>query len=572
MRCLGIPAKSTGEGGIFDRPYAQCVLEVMELLRDGNNDRTIAENVFNQSVLPYFPNADKSKFFQVLQRWYTNIHSPASAGRRRVYPQEFLHQILDALMLRGLNNETALRDLGLFSKIILDVEQTYVSIDSEWRYRDMLNFLGNIAQGYELESLDYIAKEDAVNVSTIHKVKGLEFPVVFVVDLVNLRFPGKTSQYNGTLPKSLMANAINRGAYGNTINDEARLFYTAITRAERMLYLSGSANHDNLKTTKKRSKFIVDLTHDSMRDEKTLEQLAEKIKPLPRFDDENLPTNYSSVKTYLTCPYAYKLSTIFGFNAAVPELFGFGKTCHTILERLHQQFNNRAPTADEVSGIVESTFMLKHIFPSTDPVNRPGPYERAKVLVQKILTEYSQQYASDFGRLRQDEAHFEISIKDALITGAIDLLMLEDPQRGITTADVIDFKSMETPEDITDYDWRDISIQVQLYSKAAKEVIGEDVETGYIHTLKDNVRTAIPVDDQSIGNAIGVIEWAVRGILDNDFPMRACEQSCAVCDFKAMCAQKSESFKSESLPPQINTPAGNKTIAAFERNSGGGDR
>ena len=290
---------------------------------------------------------------------------------------------------------------------------------------------------------------------------------------------------------------------------------------------------------------------------------------MPRFDDENLPTSYSSVKAYLTCPYSYKLSTVFGFNAAVPELFGFGKTSHTILERLHQQFKDRAPSATEVTEIVESTFMLKHVFPSGDPINRPGSYERAKMLVQRILTEYSRQYADDFGRLRQDEARFEISVKDALITGAIDLLMLEDPQHGITTADVIDFKSMETPEDVSLYDWRDMSIQVQLYSKAAKEVIGEDVETGYIHTLKDNRRTEVPVDKRSVDSAIGVIEWAVKGILDSDFPMRVCPQSCNSCDFKAMCAQKRESFKNGALPPQVNTPAGLKTIAAFEDNDGG---
>lgn len=102
-----------------------------------------------------------------------------------------MHQLADALNLRTVNDETALRDLGLFSDIIKDVEQTYVSIDSEWRYREMLNFLENIAQNYELDSVDYISKVDAVNVSTIHKVKGLEYPVVFVVDLVNQRFPGK---------------------------------------------------------------------------------------------------------------------------------------------------------------------------------------------------------------------------------------------------------------------------------------------------------------------------------------------------------------------------------------------
>lgn len=572
LRALDIPVKTTGEGGIFDRPYAQCVLEVMELLRDETTDRTAAEDLFNNQVLSIFPFADKDKYLRVLQHWHHEIHAPIESGRRKVYPQQFLHDISDALMLRSIEcDETPLRDLGLFSKIILDVEQTYVSIDSVYRWREMLEFLRNIAANtYELESLDYIATDNAVNVSTIHKVKGLEFPVVFVADLVNQRFPGRRDEYRGLVPRELMMNAIARGAYGNRVEDEARLFYTAITRAERLLYLSGSTYHPGLKNRKKRSEFIVNLTDPTMRTDATLDDIADKMEEIPRIDDSDFPTDYSSVKTYLTCPYAYKLSTVFGYNAAVPELFGFGKTSHTILERLHQRFKDRAPSPEEVMAVVESTFMLKHVFPSKDPINRPGSYERAKSLVQRILAEYSRRYASDFGRLRQDEARFEISVKDALITGAIDLLLMEDPQRGIVTADVIDFKSMESPEDVTAYDWRDMSVQVQLYSQAAKEVIGENVETGYIHTLKDNRRTAVPVDKASVDNAIGVIEWAVRGILDGDFPMRACPQNCGSCDFKAMCAQKRQGFKNTTQPPQINTPAGLKTIAAFENDDGGG--
>ena len=151
-----------------------------------------------------------------------------------------------------------------------------------------------------------------------------------------------------------------------------------------------------------------------------------------------------------------------------------------------------------------------------------------------------------------------------MVTGSIDLLLKEDPTRGITTSDVIDFKTMESPEDVARYDWRDMSIQVQLYSKAAKEIMGENVETGYIHTLKDNIRTPIPVDQGSVENAIKTIEWAINGILNSDFPQRACESSCEKCDFKALCAKKRESFKTTDRPPQINTPAGYKTIAALE--------
>lgn len=560
-----IPYKTSGEGGIFDRPYAVCIRASMELLRNPGLPREKALSFFSSDVLSVFPDADCDKFIAVLNKWQHNIHGSISASRRKVYPQEFLHDLIDAFNVRTFDDETALRDLGLFSKIILDVEKTYTSIDSSFRYAEMLNFIGNIAiNSYELDSIDYLSKENAVDISTIHKVKGLEYPVVFVVDLVATRFPHKNGTYNGKLPRELMSAAIDRGAYGTRLEDEARLFYTAVTRAERCLYLSGSAHHPDLKRICKRSPFFADFSSPKLREDINFDELAEKIEPQPRFDENEFPTDYSSVKSYLTCPYSYKLATIYGYNASVPELFGFGKTSHTILERLHQKYKDRVPTKEEVLDVVETTFMLKHVFPSNDPVNHPGSYERAKALIQRILSEYVHQYASDFSRIRQDEMRFEIPVKDALITGAIDLLLMEDPDKGITTADVIDFKSMELPEDITSYDWRDMSVQVQLYSRAAKEVIGESVETGYIHTLKDNKRTSIPVDEKAVDNAIGAIEWAVRGILNNDFPMRACPKNCNSCDFKAMCAQKRQEFNTVGRPPKIFTPSGPKEIAAFD--------
>ena len=564
LKELDIPVKTTGEGGIFDRPFAQTVLDTMELLRSADNNREIAAKHFTDSVLPAFPYADNSMYFSVLQKWHHEIHDSQIGGpRRKVYPQQLLHDLLDAFMIRKMSDEIALRDMGLFSKIILDVEQTYISIDDYWRYCEMLNYLQNIAKNnYELEPIDYIARDNAVNISTIHKVKGLEFPVVFVADLVSQRFPGANSQYKGILPRTIMSDAICRGAYCNRIQDEARLFYTAITRAERVLYLSGSEVHPGLKRNKRQSVFL-NINHRDMREDFSLDSLSEKMTPSARFDESEFPTDYSSVKSYLSCPYSYKLSTIYGYNAAVPELFGFGKTSHTTLERLHQRFKDRAPSMEEVVEVVNDTFMLKHVFPSNDPFNHPGSYERAKNLLENILKDYSAQYASDFGRVRQDEARFELSVKDALITGAIDLLLKEEPDIGITTADVIDFKTMEIPNQ-EDYDWRDMSIQVQLYSKAAKEIMGENVETGYIHTLKDNKRTSIPVDDNSVDKAIKAIEWAVSGILSNDFPMRPCKSNCEKCDFKFLCTRTKQSFSHSDASPTVNTPDGEKLIAAFD--------
>ncbi len=70
-----------------------------------------------------------------------------------------------------------------------------------------------------------------------------------------------------SLPEKLMKNAIDRGAYGNRQEeDEARLFYTAITRAERLLYLTGSENHPELKNQKETVSFTAELTHSDMRE------------------------------------------------------------------------------------------------------------------------------------------------------------------------------------------------------------------------------------------------------------------------------------------------------------------
>ena len=173
-------------------------------------------------------------------------------------------------------------------------------------------------------------------------------------------------------------------------------------------------------------------------------------------------------------------------------------------------------------------------------------------------------YTNDFGRIRQDEARFELSVDGALITGAIDLLLKEDADKGYLSADVIDFKTMESPDNNVDYDWRDMSIQVQLYSKAAREIMGENVQTGYIHTLKDNNRIQIPVQDKDVSNAVKVVEWAVSGIMASDFPQRACKKSCTDCDFRALCEQRHDEFKIATRPPKINTPNGEVSVAAVE--------
>jgi DNA helicase-2/ATP-dependent DNA helicase PcrA len=60
----------------------------------------------------------------------------------------------------------------------------------------------------------------------VHASKGLEFPEVYVVDLVDGRFPNRKMM--------------------SSVEEERRLFYVAVTRAKDKLYLS-LAQYDKVK-------------------------------------------------------------------------------------------------------------------------------------------------------------------------------------------------------------------------------------------------------------------------------------------------------------------------------------
>ncbi|MBI5386115.1 MAG: ATP-dependent helicase [Verrucomicrobia bacterium] len=547
-------------GGVFDRNQVAVLRDTFLLLRSGSPTREQAQSHFDTLVSPVFPNADFNEFAQVLSEWGRRIHEPIDITRRRVYPQQLVHDLLEAFGLGRTNFEpVVMRDIGIFSRIIQDVEAVYVSIDSARRFQDICNFLENVADsGYDTSTDDVLRRPDAVTVATVHKVKGLEFPVVFVVDVEGERFPGRRRSYEGWLPPAVIQNALNRGAYQGTPEEEARLFYTAITRAERFFYVSGAENLPGGRKRRKPSQFTLRLDHPEITaDPAQLPPGLTQSARVPRIDEAVIPTSFSEIRYYLSCPRNYQFRKSFGFSPPIPEMFGFGMTVHTAVGKLHETFPSTVPSGREAEDLAKDVFHLKHMPPSRDPVNRPGGYERAKESAGQILRTYAESYREDFARNRQVEVRFEIPVEQAVITGTIDLLLKLDPEDRILDARVIDFKAMEggrDPETNEELQWTELALQVQLYARAANDVLGENARTGAVHLLKDNQRVDVPVGDEAVRSAVENVEWAVNRILAGDFPMRPHPKKCENCDFRLLCAKESQSFSSATQPPPIQIP------------------
>ncbi|MGH3376268.1 MAG: UvrD-helicase domain-containing protein [Actinoallomurus sp.] len=87
---------------------------------------------------------------------------------------------------------------------------------------DLEAFLGELALGAEVDAFD--PRADRIALLTMHASKGLEFPVVFVVGCED-----------GLLPMRLP---------GSDEDEERRLFFVGMTRAQSSLYLSGTRRRE----------------------------------------------------------------------------------------------------------------------------------------------------------------------------------------------------------------------------------------------------------------------------------------------------------------------------------------
>jgi DNA helicase-2/ATP-dependent DNA helicase PcrA len=555
-----IPYSLAAGGTVFDRVQVQVLRETFELLRDGSPTRAEAQSHFDNQVLVAFANADFDSLAQVLTTWGRQIHLPAGGPRRRVYPQQLVHDLLEAFRLAKTSlDDGVMQDIGIFSRMMQDVETVYLSIDSANRFREVLNFLQNVAgTGYDTSTADVLRRPDAVTVSTVHQMKGLEFPAVFVVDVEAQRFPKRRQPYDGWMPPAVINAAISRGAYQSTHDEEARLFYTAITRAERYLYITGAKNLPAGSKIRQQSPFTRRLNHHEISNDSTnLPASLANVPRLRRLDETIVPTSYSHIRYYLRCPKDFQLRKSFGFSPPVVDLFGYGLTVHAAVCKLHELYPDTSPSLTEAENVARDVFHLKHVPQSQDPVNKPGPYERAKDSAASIARTYAQSYGDDFSQRRQVEARFEIPVEQAVISGSIDLMLQEDENGNILDAAVIDFKAMEGGEDVEqneDLSWTELALQVQLYAKAAREVLGENASTGHVHLLKDNQRVEVPVSDDAVEAAVANVEWAVDRIIAGDFPMFPHPKKCEACDFKSLCRKTQQDFATNENPSPIHIP------------------
>jgi DNA helicase-2/ATP-dependent DNA helicase PcrA len=164
------------------------------------------------------------KFFKLLKH-NRNISKPSSLIEY-VNKSELFIYIKDFLAKQRAKQKDGSINEELKQEALENIERKIMLLkDLSKNYKNLERYLNAMILG----AGELSEKNDGVNLLSIHASKGLEFKEVYVVDLMDGRFPNR----------KLMSQ---RGS----LEEERRLFYVAVTRAKDILYLSFS-QYDKIK-------------------------------------------------------------------------------------------------------------------------------------------------------------------------------------------------------------------------------------------------------------------------------------------------------------------------------------
>ncbi len=191
-------------------------------------------------------------------------------------------------------------------------------------------------------------ENNAVNILSVHSSKGLEFDVVFLVNLVSDRFPTRERKETIPIPTQLIKEILPTGDYH--LEEERRLFYVGATRAKNKLFLTAALFYGEGKRKKKISSFVYETLGEETVDKnlKQKEEIDNQLKLLEWIEPEEKEMikkhvaapitylSYSQIQTFQICPLHYKLKYILKIPTPPTAAQSFGISVHNTLRDFYQ--------------------------------------------------------------------------------------------------------------------------------------------------------------------------------------------------------------------------------------------
>lgn len=469
----------------------------------------------------------------------------------------FLHFVYDSGLLEKLDHD---RDLETFSYLnqfyqkIKKLEENNVDV----KLRDFLEVINLELEAGETGSLklDFVDSE-TVKIMTVHGAKGLEFKYVFLVNLVDKKFPTISRSEKISIPDALIKEKVFIHPEAH-LEEERRLFYVAATRAKEELYLTAAKDYGGVRE-KKASRFVEEMGFQDNNKEKagSLNSNNQMLKDLDKLKQKEVPTqtktdnsemvalpakfSFSQLAAFASCPLQYKFAFILKIPAPTDKAaLIFGRSLHNTL------YNFLLPTLTISKKIQESLFVdtnkidkkinqitekrLLEVYQEfwqadgyKDKKEREAYYQKGLAALKDFFSDYQADPPAEILFL---EKRFSFKIGTDIIKGTIDRVdRLPD-----NTLKIVDYKTGNSKNKLEFKDKK----QLILYQIFLEEFLQEKVSQLCYYYLESGEQISfVATDKEKEKLKIGIMEEIAlikkRQFIPTPSPM------CSFCDFNTIC-------------------------------------
>lgn len=408
------------------------------------------------------------------------------------------------------------------------------------RKDDVFSFAEHLTRLHDLGEDSTFAEaepnENKVRVMTVHKAKGLEFPIVFLPGLIQNQFPASPRSASFDLPDPLIKE--NAPSHADHRQEERRLFYVAMTRAKDRLYLT-SAEDYGTPMKRKLSSFVAEALELSKKEIKMVEsdplsvvrRSAPPKSPLleinlkPMHPNEMFELSYNQVDAVRTCPLKYKISHVMKVPLRATHHLVVGRALHDAIETLlTMKKENRLIFLNDVVADYERSWISEGFLSREHEEQRK---EDGRRMLEKF---YDREFADPAIPFLIEE-EFQFSHGRVRIRGRWDRVDF-DGKRAV----IIDYKSSAVDEQEEADKRAGATLQLYIYALAFQQRYGVWPEAMELRFIESGTVGRVEFKQEELSRVLSIIDEAAAAIRRREFPPKPSYQTCRFCQVRQVCS------------------------------------